>query len=205
MLSDEVKTKLQSLFLQERSCPGRPHIEVCPDCIRSIVSFAVNEAVAAEREACDRLAYSLGSHIIANAIRARGEGGDTEEHLTLIKCCRLGCGKEARWVIYDEDIPIENDTYSCTDCLGEMLSVRNYVAWLGEPAEPTVAEAVAAERERCKVIAQDFVLHHSLDVITNKALSGKCDEVGPVCIAKIAQEVSLMIAAAIGAREEEEQ
>ena len=32
-----------------------------------------DEAVAAEREACDRLAYSLGSHIIANAIRARGE------------------------------------------------------------------------------------------------------------------------------------
>lgn len=51
------------------------------------------------------------------------------------KCCRLGCDKLAEWAIYDEDVPMEGDTYSCSDCLGVMLSFHNYVTSLHERGE----------------------------------------------------------------------
>lgn len=45
-----------------------------------------------------------------------------------IECCYLECNEKAEWVIYDENIPVDNDTYSCSKHVGELLTDGgNYV------------------------------------------------------------------------------
>ena len=54
--------------------------------------------------------------------------------LEQIKCCHLECNERAEWAIYDEDAPVDNDTYSCSRHISELLSDQNYVAQLRREA-----------------------------------------------------------------------
>lgn len=45
-----------------------------------------------------------------------------------IVCCHLECDKNAEWSIFDEGLPVDNDTHACTEHVGELLSGdRHYV------------------------------------------------------------------------------
>lgn len=70
---------------------------------------------------------------------AKGEKNNmiNAEKLAPILCCYLGCDKEAKWVVCDEDIPIDSScTYACSEHVAAMLSERNYVVRLGSSVEP---------------------------------------------------------------------